>query len=310
MKILVAGISLNNNLIHLPAQKICEEIIKLFPRIVNRACDCLGEEAVVMIVLYEYALTKWAITKEEKDDCLKILSNAIKPYPQVILIPGSFAFYQEFAHDSAKMQKIRKTYQVLTGISDIKMDREFSCEKINLLENLMHESPTQIKCLANTTYIMQHNKVTQHRKCFPWQERERLGMVKGHSIFNIGPGALLKKIDLQGESIDVGILICRELVPSEMISNVLKASPLFQIAISNFIGNEPHKFHGALNIHMDKKDKLTVFVNTQHVRINSIEQVLAVHYTKGAFEAYDECEIVQVQDRETLLAEKTMICSP
>ena len=115
MKIFVAGISVNRNLRCMGAKYIRKNLAGFIPTIINESNDSVGEDAITIIVLPEYALTKKPIQNSVKKECIEILREAIKPYNNVILVPGSFASYQIIGENKSNFFKVKANYENLAS---------------------------------------------------------------------------------------------------------------------------------------------------------------------------------------------------
>src|SRR5438445_338918 len=82
---------------------------------------------------------------------------------------------------------------------------------------------------------------------------------------------LHKSIHLNGQKIDIGIIICREHIYEA--PDLKDHSPFIQIIISDSVSTHKSHLYGALNIHMDSKDGLTILHNTQHSESSKIESI-------------------------------------
>lgn len=97
MSFYIAGITFDNSFKsngssqNTDPKEMCAYLIKLLPQIIHDAKKEAGN-ATVVIALEEYALTPQAISKKEKNKLLKLLQAAIKPYDNVILVPGSITY--------------------------------------------------------------------------------------------------------------------------------------------------------------------------------------------------------------------------
>lgn len=240
------------------------------------------QKYITIIVLHEYAFTKHAKEKKEIKLFLEELSNIIKPYNDIILIPGSFAVFKKYPSPpkyNEKISKLKKNYEELSKEKFMSVDEEFKRESDRLdfdLEDAIF--------LENSTYLITNTIQKKYKKSLPSRERDKLQTFahQENALFNIGSGRNAKNEFLMNDMpISLGVTICREFYHNAKNDEVLgNAPPMLHLIISDSIRiDEKDNLYGALTIHMDSKRKLSLFLNIAHPESNKITGAQGILYS-------------------------------
>ncbi|MGQ3888858.1 hypothetical protein ACQUW5_07475 [Legionella sp. CNM-1927-20] len=249
----------------------------------------LGDSYVVIIVLQEYALTTSSVTKEEKNQCLKILQGYVKEYENLILVPGSFSFYTLQVLNSKKQEsKKRKLLDNYQKNEDLSLIDSHTEEQKELAQAAAQQVGVTSAVVHHAAYILSKGEMQKHHKSVPWQECGRLELPKDkrrlvkHSIFKIGADSPIKYIELNSkEKISAAVLLCREHGWDTEYTNkaLIKNPPDVQIIMSDSIELQLSDSYGALIIYMDSRYGLKVFKNNAREYANQIESIVAKLYS-------------------------------
>ena len=285
MKVYIAGIKVNNNYPDESTIDKTTHVINLLNLIYKDAKISLGEDAVVIVILQEYALTPKAIPVDDKKLSIKAFREALAAYKNMILIPGSYSAYEKYAMDERGVRKLEKLDDnfkniVKRGIvSDTLFTRIFSKhERAKQAEQVLNY--TYIK---NTAYIMTALQKYHHIKAAPIVEEYMYpGKVKGNVRYYIGKDDFIKHVSINDLSLDAGIFICYE--HAKMNYDALlkhENPPLLHVIVSASIQMNDNKLIGALTVQMDKTNGLVVVKSNKHHRASEIETVVANIYEVG-----------------------------
>lgn len=304
MKYFIAGISLDEEFKQLLTQNFTEflsrDIANFIPQIVAQATQEMGDDVIVIINLYEYELTNCmvdknnqlslqgssltgqSINKETKDKALKILQSAIAGFENVILVPGSFAYYAPI-NAQEKDSTIEENYKIMKQTNSmLAADTHFIFEDEN--RKAMNERDLTVKYyLQNSSYILAKDKKYKRKKTFPYMERNKLSdTIFNNSIFYIGAATPIQPISVSNQSINMNLLICRDIYNS-FFSHTLAQTLDVCVVVSNTLNtlNTTQFMHyGALTIHMDYKSNLTVYKDEAHPKAQNIQEVTARLYVR------------------------------
>lgn len=241
----------------------------------------LGEDAVVLVVMKEYALTPKAITANDKALSLAALQEAMKKYKRMILIPGSYATYNDFKNNELREIKTQKLLANYRSLSQSKLvnDHEFDAEEAQVLQRSKSGELAHSIFMQNCAYILTADSKYKHKKCAPFFETDKLKDNRKSGIYYIGADHPVKRVVINGTCIKLALLICRE--HNSIESSVLTAkdfNPLLQVIVSDSISTQKEKLFGALNVHIDHVDGLNVFRNSSHHQAKQISKVKAYTY--------------------------------
>lgn len=300
MKLLIAGIQMgcNNN-----PEAECRFILSHYlPTILAKA----SIDSTVLLVWYEYALTPVAISHETKKRCIQILQEGLADYPNVVLIPGSFASIKPYASKPEKLQKIEHAYQYRLQNPEDRQDEAFMDEFRNFTvqKKRMQEENLVGHCLSNSAYAVTRYGQFKHKKVNVIQEYLKLltplekdnfkdtgslSYAGEHLFYRNKPTALknwivdpgltkmTQKIQISdNDFIDMRLLICRDhdkdntFQPPEL--------PLLEVIVSNSIRVNRDALWGAVTIHMDYLSGLSVYVNDLHPDRARIESITALNF--------------------------------
>jgi hypothetical protein len=281
VKFFVAGIKLDKELASLQAVEIAEKLTMLFPFILTEAAKKLGDDVVTIIVLHEYALTKKKITHADKKKCLAVLQEAVKKYPRLILIPGSFASTQ-ILNKPAHIEKMQKNYQLLNAHEVFKFSTNFVEEYSNFMEKNIRKKLCGAWCVENAAYLFFGNAKYKHHKYLPYFERVGHGVTNeeyANSVFYIGNGMHRKSILIDQTQLDVVLSICRDHHDETFSLPDLQANrPFMQVIVSDSINIKSQNLCGALNIQMDGELNLHVSYDSLHTQYALISHLAAKFY--------------------------------
>lgn len=280
MKFYIAGLGFTDkNATH---KERIEAITEALPKIVATAKSSLGEEVITLIVMHEHALTPKAISNQEKKDCLTTLQATIKPFSNIILIPGSFSAYEKIGDLKSKDEKIKKiknNYENLKNESRYSKSVDFYYQMFRFSDNQVMKNLDKNVCLQNSSYLLINDqKKIKHKKCTPINENNKLieaEIYSGH-VFDIGTDQAVKQIKLGKHEFSLGILICSEYWYLDLLDY-----PLIEVIISDAIKLDFQKknFFGAILIHVDSLSDLNVYFKKDHAKQNLIEAFKAQYYS-------------------------------
>jgi hypothetical protein len=294
MKFFVAGISIENNG-KLSFKERCDLLIKFIPSCIADCKNSLGENAILIIVLHEYALTEEAINQQSKAYALSNFQAALNGEENVILIPGSFANYKIIESIEKKLKKaakIQEKYSFLNSFNFYQKEKSeqgnkiyFKEEEANFIvkKELLSTDDQLVVFLENSSYILTHQQRVKHIKSFPINENKKLpSHLNTNYIYNIGKEREAHFIQLKnGNKIDLRVLICLEHLRTKEADSQIEG-PLVEVIISEGIKTVDNNFIGALCIHMDSWYRPTVKINLLHEKAKLIQGVELFYYSLNA----------------------------
>lgn len=279
MNFFVAGIDLVYGFGKKTLQDKTNDVIRTLHQIQEDAIQESGKDAVIIVVMHEYAMTLKAVTASEKKQAVSMLQKAVQQFDNMMLIPGSIAYeetYQDKSH--------RKTKKMLANYQRLKQD---DIVKYSVLEPYLSEIEDKRRSrklnnshhLQNSAYIFTALERFKHSKCAPFRELLASNGHEENSVYYIGTNDFIKKANVNGNLVDTAILICLEhkLVDINHLASE-RYAPLAHVIVSDCISLNKDRIVGALNIQMDSQCKLTVVVNTGHYRFDKISSVKARLY--------------------------------
>lgn len=287
MKLYVAGVNFNLDLFistPLTAKQKTQQLINMFPALVDDAKAAMGDDAVVLIVLKEYEFTNTAIPNADKKEYLKKLVEAVKNYKNILLVPGSFAAYEELSllsgdNKQKRLDKIKENYlKNLDNPSYQKADdiflEDYSIAKHSVTNN------TDGACLQNSTYAITAESKDKHKKSYGYHEYLKLPSDKqAKSIFYVGADNPIKEITVNNKKIKMGLSICREHHFITSKDREIKDNlPPLEVLVSASVTLDEDNLFGAVNVHMDKSSGLSIHINDAHPNASEITEVKAFSY--------------------------------
>lgn len=280
MNIFVAGIKLSDSNKEKSVAYNTRKLVKLLVEIMQDAHEACGDDCLVVVALPEYAFTKAAVTIEEKNASLYVLQNAVRQYPKLVLIPGSYAATQRLVDNQkgqAKKNKITRNYATLFVKSEYAKDKHFQDEEAafkNYLDSGMIGSKL---LLQNAAYVLTAEDKIKHHKSFPFYERDKL-LGKHKGVLAIGDIEPVHLVRAAGMEFQLGLVVCREHTSFCNIESLSKNPPFIQAIISDSVDLDENNLFGALNIHMDSFLGLGLFLNTAHSAARCIDDLKAKEY--------------------------------
>lgn len=289
MKLFIAGIRITNAP-HNPLLK-AQYIIDSLPQIIRDAKNTVGIDVVTMIVLSEYELTTNSITNQLKNNCLRLLHEAVKKYKNVILIPGSLSSYQQlsdYSNMEAKKKKILDNYMnhyprfTINGRSNqFFIDRKYTKSYQDALQQLSAVNIGEKFCLQNSAYILfsDSNDILKHKKSSPFKEKTKVQTFQpSRYLYEIDKDNSIKFLTINGQPLGIHLIICREhCMPMD---NEIKSNPpTIEVVVSNTINTYKEFLYGAVNVHMDDSAGLKVYINKKHPKLSLFNAVKAGTYT-------------------------------
>lgn len=280
MKIYVAGIRFAGKYASKSTAFKTRKLIAMLKDVMIDANQVYGENCLVVVALHEYALVEAAIAVEEKDASLATLQACMRNYPNLILIPGSYAVTQRLVDNERgrrKQYKITQTYSGLFAHSEYSTDKQFLEEKAAYQLYLDTGRIDKKIILQNSAYVLTANEKVKHKKSFPYDERDKL-LGKHKGVLAIGDVCPVKKISAGGYELLLGIVVCREHLSQVNIGELKKNPPFIEVVISDSVNIETENLYGALNIHMDSFSGLEIYLNSGHKCVGFIEAVTGKDY--------------------------------
>jgi len=288
MKLFIAGIRITNAP-HNPLLK-AQYIIDSLPQIIRDAKNTVGIDVVTMIVLSEYELTTNSITKKLKNDCLRLLHEAVKKYKNVILIPGSLSSYQQlsdYSNMEAKKKKILDNYMnnyprfTINGRGNqFFIDRKYTKSYQDALHQLSAVNIGEKFCLQNSAYILSSdsNDILKHKKSSPFKEKTKVQTLQpSRYLYEIDKDNSIKFLTINSQQLGIHLIICREhCMPMD---NEIKSNPpAIEVVVSNTISTYKEFLYGAVNVHMDASAGLKVYINNKHPKLTLFNAIKAGTY--------------------------------
>ncbi|KTD48190.1 hypothetical protein Lqui_2001 [Legionella quinlivanii] len=230
-------------------------LINLIPSITTQAKEELGEDVITVIATYEYAIGgKKGITKQEKTNYLAKLQEAVKTVPNLLVIPGTIATLTDIS--SNDIERITKKEQKLAIKYDetrrkyeaFEFPTEEGCfykERYKFLKN--QNQPGDKKYLGNIAHAFVGNKEIKHKKNRPIFETR----LHPERIYNLGREEYFYDVNLAGNNMEMGILICAEQNDNDLRKLMEERAPFLEVVLSNGTGFIPDNMFGALNLHVD-----------------------------------------------------------
>lgn len=288
MKIYVAGIKIDHSHAGESTLDKTRHVCELLPAIQEDAHTLMGDDAVIIVILEEYALTPEAIPAKDKRSSLELMQQAMCNFDQMVLIPGSYSSFEKFETDAAqqhKLEKIKNNYRDISLRQIVPADAYD--DEIMALEKLSHNNKLSgCNYLKNTAYILTAMEKHRHVKSAPFYESSKFPYAFTDHVYYIGHDDFIKHLNVNGKMIDAGLFICFEHKKIDHQALLLREqAPLLHTLVSATIDMKTEKLIGALNIQMDKCDGLVVVKNQAHVRADEIEEVAAYTYRTGSSKA-------------------------
>tara|TARA_R110000868_G_scaffold350501_2_gene611717 strand:+ start:2440 stop:3462 length:1023 start_codon:yes stop_codon:yes gene_type:complete len=310
MRLYVAGVRYNlwreSNTVQNKTERLCGQI----PGILSDAVQLHGKGVIVVIVMQEYGMAGTAVSMAEKNASIAMLASVMKRYPNVILIPGSIAVSEEFLEDTArrksKVLKIHRNYLTLRHSLCMFGDSQFIKEHNQYSKAAKKGNLAGSIFLQNCAHVITATHKIKHRKSMPFCERERMQQ-KHRGVFYIGADSPIKSVSVLSHQFDLALLICREHADrTSKVFNLHQAEPLMQVVISDAIGTSIANLFGALNIHMDSVNDLSIFYNMKHSKASLIEEVSGVLYVTNEMRTTKkriEVDVIKCNVQERTLAD-------
>lgn len=248
-----------------------------------------NKDTVILVALREGALSCTAIKNSLKKSALHRLQQAVNDYPNMILIPGSFSTYEEISsyekHSNwhIKSDKIISNYilnllQFKKGCGDKHLKGAYE-DSIESMENRINKNKDAI-ILKNSCYLLTANqKNMKRKKSYPFKEN-RLFQDEDCNfvdyVFDVGCDDVIKNIKVGKNEISIAPIICYESI--HITKETIKKNPLIYLLISDSIKMNKEKAFGAINILLDSRSGLSVYIDENHTQRHKIKEVKALYY--------------------------------
>lgn len=256
-------------------------LINFIPSITTQAKEELGEDVITVIATYEYAIGgKEGITKQEKTKYLTKLQEAVKSVPNILVIPGTIATLTDIS--SNDIERITKKEQKL-AINYDETRRKYEAFEFPTEDNCFYKERDKFlkkqnqlddkKYLGNIAHAFFGNKEVKHKKNRPILETR----LHPERIYNLGREEYFYDVNLAGNNVEMGMLICAEQNDNGLRKLMKERAPFLQIVLSNGTGFIPANMFGALNLHVDVATSCSgCCINNAHRLANKIE-IVQVH---------------------------------
>lgn len=262
----------------LNASEFVSTLVALIPSITTQAKKELGEDVITVIATYEYAIGgQNGISKEQAKKYLNQFQEAVKPVPNVLLVPGTIVTLTEVSTDeiervTKKEQKLAINYSETSKKYEANEypieNTSFYHERRKFLEK-QNQSGDK-KYLGNTAHAFFGEKAIKHKKNRPISETS----LHPERIYNLGKEEYLYDVDLANNNLKMGMLICAEQNDSNLRKAMEESAPFIEVVVSNGASFVPHHMFGALNVHVDVDTSCSgFFLNEGHQLANKIERV-------------------------------------
>lgn len=280
MQIYIAGIEFDSDIIF-PDDKV-EKVISHLNVINEKAKKELGSDVIIFVVLNEYSITSIPVSEKIYQKLLLSLKKAIKRYPNMVLVPGSFSSIESFADYEKNKNKIIDTK--LKSIKRKFKNTSFFLDKIDIEDFCLNEHKSQFKNIYNDYFLNKNDSsffkknnflikniscfitgdhVIKYKKSFPCDEFKQVSHKKReHCVFNIGDHDIIKEIYINGHAVNAGINICYDAY--YLNRDHINDYPLVHVIVSASVTINQNNLLGALTIHMDKEGSLSVYINDLH----------------------------------------------
>lgn len=269
-----------------------------------------GEDALIFVVMCEFALTPTvpgAIPHEEWETALAVLSELVKNYKNMILIPGAASSYNKLK-DKKESETLLGNYREITTHPDLATCDMSIAAGEDLKRKLERQSDiSKYIILRNCAYLLTSKGVTERHKSLPYLEYELLPHEESNSIFYIGTSNPIVRVATDCGEFNIGLLICTE-------HNILKLPadttqdnvPIFQVIVSASVELNLDMLFAALSIQMDSNDHLKVALNSNHCQAGILEDIhcYVYHTNNIAREKIDVIEFKGKKFDEAQLQEK------
>lgn len=245
-------------------------------------------------------LTENPIHIDLKNQLLQLLQEAVKPYHNLILIPGSFLAYKKISEYKNKSDKIRKLDNNYAALFNNPKFREydpfFSKEERQFRQIISSPELDNFLCLQNATYTLTSQMKLKHKKTATWYERLKLDYISPKSFFDIGVDDPKKDVIFANHKYKIATIICSEHHDNYYTNPLLDADhPIIQIIISNPTDINNNCLYGAINIHMDAISGLNIYINDSDTRMREIEDVVGTQYR--VTENSSEVDIINIPSK-------------
>lgn len=282
LNIYVAGIDLKK--IESDIQSKTECIINLINQIKRDAVAALGDDVTVIALLHEGVLTRRAISSIDKKSCLKKLEGAIKKFDRVLLIPGSFISYKTLSESSDPSKKKNMILENYNKHLSYTLYNDVFQKNHNIAkERLNSENANDSIILQNVSYAISSdiNAISlKFKKSLPWWEEDQLDD-KSNYVFAVGGENVTQNVCINGEELDIRILICADYFINgyECVEKIPSA---LEVVVSDSIEMDKAYLVGAVNIQMDSDTGLKVVVNDRHPKAHLFGEIKSFCYYPDA----------------------------
>lgn len=288
MKFYIAGVSISPQLKDFNF-RYKAALVKNFIKEINidAKAEFGTEEVTIIIALQEYAFTQKAMPTAAKKEFLELLSQTVKQFNNIILVPGSISSYQalkDYPDPEKKIAKILSGYSHYDKDPSFEDDDEYQENKKQALTRVQ-QYQTKVKSVGSSDEIsLQHSAYLlanihgsffkfKHSKSRPIDELHKLDKNADKGIYQMVVQDPIKKIKIDPHNLDIRVTICREHV-------YLKPThfPFLEIFISDPEDYQTQFLYGALNICMDSWAGLNVLIMNNHPKASLITKVIAAEY--------------------------------
>jgi hypothetical protein len=245
----------------------------------------------------EYALTSnGAIPYHELHAGLAAMQEAVRNFPNMILVPGSIASFEEIECEKRlrqKSQTLLENHDKLRSDPNIADRWMIVKARTDWQDKTTHENELKVDILLrNCFYVMTLNGMAKRHNSVPFFEYKMLKHRESESLFYIGHSDPVLKINTSRGEFNLAVLFCVE-------QKILKLkggtrypdTPIVQVVSSDTVDMDHDNIFSALCIQMDSKhglNGLKVVMNYNHCQAHQIDDVLCFVYDSNNPKSFTE----------------------
>lgn len=263
-----------------------ELVLDALEKINMNALKQVGSDVIILVVLHEYFFTPISISSSDKKKCLQKISDKIKKYPNMVIIPGSFSNFKNEPDSRLSPEKLEKKIKATKEAYQIADSNKqhhnvydfnnliFALNYFNLISLLKNNKLKTAVFLMNCAYAMSSTNTIKHYKRFMFYEKSLLpsSFVKNY-VYAFKYNELIQNISVKGIQLSVLMTVCFDHKFIDRNSLVRK-KPDIHVIPSNFISVKEDHLLGKINIQMDERSGLSVYVNKSDYNSDNIRAML------------------------------------
>lgn len=248
------------------------------------------DNTLIFVVMCEYALTPLdAIPHEEWETALAVLSEIVKNYKNMILIPGTSSSFENLQGEERIREEsatLLENYREITthpNLSTCDMSKAAGAD----LHRKLASQPDIGKYifLRNCAYVLTSKGIVEKNKSLPYLEYKKLPNDEDNSIFYVGKSNPIVRVATECGNYNIGVLICIEHNLLKLPADTTQDNvPIFQVIVSASVELNLELLFAALSIQMDSNDHLKVAINDNHSHADQLADVHCFIYDTNNLE--------------------------